>query len=147
MYVHDATGLAYLANPRTASRATAQALEGVGFRMVGSHHSGPEALYGDKYVMALLDRDSRFFTTVRDLLDTIGSWGRHLGMAEGLSDGTVLARVLAQQLPIIEGWEPWTLFPHARVADRLLRYEHLDAELNALLAEYGLGPVTLERVE
>lgn len=133
MYVHH-SGLVYLANPRTASRATAKALLAVGFRMEGSHHSGGDVPTG-----------FRTFTTVRDLYDTLSSWGRKLGENPGAL-GDILSRVLLEQRPIIEEWEPWTLFPHARDADVLLRYETLEADLNRLLVGYGLGPVKLERI-
>jgi hypothetical protein len=118
--------------------------------MVGSHHSGLEA--DVVRVRELRDRvppECRllFFTTVRELLDTLQSWARKVGEHPDEPGDVWGCMNHTNQLGIIEGWEPWTLFPHARVADRLLRYEHLDAELNALLAEYGLGPVTLERVE
>lgn len=146
MYVHQGAGLIYLANPRTASRATAKALKAIGFGMVGSHHSGLRDVEDLKYFARLASMTS--FTTVRDLHDTIRSWGRKLEGDDHHDPADEILRWMKEdrQYAIIRGWEPWTLFPHARYADHLLRYEHLEDDLNHLLEEHGLGPVELEVV-
>lgn len=141
MYVHASTGLVFLANPRTASRATAKALMDRGFEFVGSHHSGVP--FGR--LIPISTPFPIFFCTVRNLDHTLRSWARHLGESEGAA-GDVLSIVLRKQLPIIEGWESWTLFPHVVHADHILHYENLEPELNQLLQEHGIEPVRLERI-
>lgn len=155
MYVHRDTGLVFLANPRTGSRATARALLGIGFQLVGDHHSNTGADRERAFAMVIEglfpvpdgrehERILKPFSTVRDLRTVLESWGRHLKRPE-LSHGDVLDR-MPGNLPMVAGWESWTMFPHAQASDRLLRYENLEADLNELLDEHGLGPVKLERV-
>lgn len=157
MYVHASRELVYLANPRTASRATAEALVRVGFGMVGSHHSGladPDIEERDR--MRYLTYTS--FTTVRDLRETLQSWARKLDIHQGNPQAgdvrDVCCEVLehmdrTNQRGIIPIWKlnTWTLFPHALLADRLLHYATLEVDLNDLLLEHDLGPVELERIE
>lgn len=133
MYLHRAKGLVYLANPRTGSRATAQALRSVGFEMVGSHHSP---------IPDDMDRQGVFaFSTVRDLPETLWSWARHAGHGDVLR----FLRELPGQRNIIEHWSPHTLFPHERDSDLLLHHSELGGHLNAVLQLSGLPPVKLER--
>jgi hypothetical protein len=133
LYVHNASGLCYLANPRTASRATAKALvEQARFRMVGSHHSYDEGPWA--YTT---------FSTVRGLVSTIASWAGKLDCSPN-SALVALDANTGNQRGIINGWENWTLFPHARRSDVLLHYENLELELNDLLKKHGLAPVRLE---
>jgi hypothetical protein len=131
MYVHAEKCLAYLANPRTASRATAAALQKIGFEMVGSHHSG-FGTEGRGSISA--------FTTVRDEAEMVASWARHLNCT--LEE---VAEILPRQRHIIDGWTTG-LFPHLRHADIVLNYRSLDDDLNDLLVRRGLPPVVLERI-
>jgi hypothetical protein len=76
MYLHKEAKLAYLANPRTGSTATAEALMKIGFKKVGTHHSGhPSSSWA--YVT---------FAAVRNHWDAAVSWvfGRHLGQYKDL---------------------------------------------------------------
>lgn len=128
--------LVYLANPRTGSRATARALEGLGFVMLGSHHSGfesPETPVGPVASIA---------TTVRDEEETLESWCRKLDctMTE------LLLGKLGVQRAIIAGWDEG-LFPHEPYAETVLAYEDLENELNDWLARFDFGPVELEWVD
>lgn len=134
MYLHAKTSLAFLANPRTASRATAKALLGIGFVMYGSHHSGfgargrrPGCAWGT-------------FTTVRDEGELVESWARHLGCTPEEVPG-----MMPRERPIIEGWGSGYL-PHQADADYWLQYASLEQDLNRLLGRFGLGPVELERI-
>lgn len=135
MYVHKEKRLVFLANPRTASRATAKALLERGFTMMGTHHSG----YGE---IGGRSRECPFrtFATVRDPDEIEASWARHLSCS--VED---VPELMERQRPIIAGWTDGYL-PHLWDADILLHYANLDDELNALLAMYGIDQVTLERI-
>lgn len=137
-YHHRATGLVYLANPRTASRSTARALvEQCGFNVVEGHHAPWR--YKEHP-----DMEVTTFCVVRDLLSTLRSWGRRYGkpwpkfLEEGF-DG---------QRPIIRGWENTTLFPFEREADHVLVFDpdNMDKVISDFLAEFGLGPVKMRHI-
>lgn len=136
MYVHRQARAIYLANPRTASRSTARALEGIGFIMDGSHHSWDEGRARGYRVI---------FTTVRRIEDTVESWCRHFRMPEHTTWPEVM-RMIGATRPIIPGWPDWTLFPHVQHANRILHFEALELELNLLLRELGLPRVELPHI-
>lgn len=137
-YVHKDAGLLFLANPRTASRATAKALQGIGFVKIGQHHHYDQTLS--------INRQRLTFSTVRSIPDTLCSWRRWLRRPEA-SLVVVLELILNTQRGMVPGWESWTLFPHAEHSDVLLRYEQLETDLNRLLYDNGLPAVELERIE
>lgn len=134
MYVHKPSGLAYLANPRTASRATAAALLRVGFVMEGSHHSG-FGPGGRKACCPL-----RTFTTTRPEEELIASWGRFFDCAI-----QEVPERMQKQRAIIEGWT-YGYLPHLNDADIILRFSALEGELNRLLAQHSIPHVALERI-
>lgn len=136
MYVHRKAKAIYLANPRTASRSTAKALEGIGFLMEGSHHSwDPDRARGYRVI----------FTTVRDIRGTLRSWGR--GLRRDPDDYENTLQLLEGTRTIIPDWPNWTLFPHVAHANRILHFESLQLELNLLLQELGLPRVELPHLK
>lgn len=121
MYVHRASRLVYLANPRTGSTSTAKALMEIGFEKVGKHHEACE-----------MDPDHVTFAVVRNHWDAALSW------------------VLAYNLPVsVKSLEEalrneyitenrmWAYHK----PDILLRYEDLETGLNDIL----FTPVKLPR--
>lgn len=141
MYVYDGRygRVAFLANPRTGSKACALALMDAGFQMHGSHHSGLESMGR----AAHLDYTS-IACVVRGLEDTVQSWCRKLGM----TPTHFLREELPRQVAIINGWGAWTLFPHSRWATTIIEYEDLEQELNDWITFHTeLDPVELEWVD
>lgn len=141
MYIHGGAKLAFLANPRTASRAVKEALKLLGFELRGSHHSGFARSHMDP---------SRYktFTTVRHHADALVSWACHLNVDPlapcWLED--VLEK-LPRQHGLIEPWGPGQLFPWAHHADVILRFEGLEAQLASLVFDHlGVVPLELEHV-
>lgn len=127
--------LAYLAAPRTASKATARALMGIGFERVGEHHN-IDAF--DPVAMSAI-------TTVRNHYDTIASFWE--------LDSTHIR--FDRWLPTFLEGSPYItrtdggprLFGYAALAGvRILRYENLLEDLNDFLVEYGVEKVTLSQV-
>lgn len=139
MYIHGIGKCAYLANPRTASRATKDALMRCGFLLMGSHHSGWDGVGRSRYLS---------FTAVRNHFDCLISWSYHLRVAPWGEEG--LRRVLElypKQLPLIRGWGRGRLFPHVDHTDRVVRFEAgLEDQVNAILRERRIGQVELARV-
>lgn len=135
-YVHSATGLCFLANPRTASRATAKALvQTHGFNVDNGHHGRPLKKY---------PRDLTTFCVVRDLPSTLASWSRRAGMPVD----KFVAHGFMGQKHIIKAWPDHTLFPFEAESNYVLRYEdgNMDTVISDFLARFNLGPVALERI-
>lgn len=132
MYIHETAKLIYLASPRTASYATSDVLvERYGFDGPnrGDHHRPLQEPPGDGWFI---------FTTVRNHFDAFVSMWFHW------SQPTPFGREFIEH-----SWlNHQTLFPchkqlyglHAPVCNRLLRYERLNEDLNALLRQRGLEP-------
>lgn len=130
MYVHQETGLAYLAHPRTASVATGQALQHqAGFTQVAGHHGHT-------------DHDGPAFTAVRNHWDAVVSW--HCG---GHGDpGPLTPERCEEIIGGASGYLPrpdqlWGLFRPR--ADIVIRYEGLDGSLNRVLTGFGVPAVEL----
>lgn len=136
MYAHPC-GLVYLANPRTASRATADLLLRVGFIMEGSHHSRYE-----DYVSGPRRPEKLWIvTTVRDEDEMRASWARHLGTTP-----EAVEAMMPANRHIIANWTTgW--FPHLAQADQVLNYRRLQEELHAVLDAHGLPLHFLRRIE
>lgn len=132
MYVNYSRRMIYLAHPRTASRATRDALiERFGFRRQGQHHS-TLGEHPDGWTV---------FTTIRNHYDAWASWYCKNARNGERMDAAFVEGFVGRKdryFPV-EG-RMWGL--HAGVADVLLRYESLEADLSALLG----ADVTLGRV-
>ena len=133
--------MVYLAHPRTASRATSEALvQQAGFikqvkprSQIGDHEGIHENIPDDWIV----------FTTVRNHFDTLVSWYFHKNPRPSekppFDKGFIQRSLATCYFPILD--RMWGM--HRPLASHVLRYERLDAELNALLEYRGLGPVEL----
>jgi hypothetical protein len=134
MYVHDDARLVYLANPRTGSTSTAKALQDIGFRLEGTHHSGGKVPSG-----------YRTFGVVRNHWDTCVSWvyavpivQYHLLKVNQESIEHVLDKL---DNPYVTENIMWGLHN----LDITLRYEDLPWALNDVLEVWGLPAVKLPR--
>lgn len=139
MYVHEETGLCFLAAARTASRAVAEALKDqLGFVMYGEHHDGPEQGYDMKGFTP--------FSTVRNHWDTVISFWYNVRMHQKQAIPSLgwLASYFSKNRGYF--W-PGRMFKFREVEGiTLLRYEHLERDLNHILGVQDLGPVELPKV-
>lgn len=150
MYVQREARLVYLAHPRTASRATAQALcEQAGFEPVGEHH-------GRRTDEVPAAEGWRALTTVRCHHDAVVSWYCYRYRTQAWENPL-------EHRPLTPEWlrretKPWQgtyirldtgwLFTHLHLldADAVIRYETLEEDLNGELTQRGLGRVQLPEV-
>ena len=131
-----------LAEPRTGSRAVRDALLKLdGSYKVGSHHIGMDAIMN--YRMLQHRKRSRYttFCTVRNPADIMTTLWVQLPERE---------RKLETFAEYIRRWgvkkpDPF-FFKHAKTADRVIRYENLQEELNSLLHSTGAPAVKLDVV-
>lgn len=135
MYVHDEAGLTFLAQERTASRAVATVLKNQGFRLVGDHHDGPTE---ENPVVGVP------FTVVRNHWDILVSfwYAAHAYLVHDppITTGWLVEHFLANP----ERYKPGKFFRFLSVPEvRVLRYETLQDDLDALLMEFGLDSETL----
>ncbi len=135
MWVSDEMQMVYLASPKTASKATKEALRPLGFEKRAGHHT----------VMPHPGPGWTVFTTVRNHWDAWVSWFFFAG-PRGLPFGqSWIERWLANQ----RGYYPWPQEMYGlytREADRVLRYEHLQEDLNDLFQREVPLPVVNEGV-
>lgn len=159
MYIHPPKRLIYLAHPRTASNATAQALNARGFvPPCGSYrHHAP--LYDPERTPIRNEPRALWtvFTTVRHHADAICSWVAStlrrerlhrypLELVERVVRTSKWIRVRNPESgePLPDGrWSLWSL--HADDADVELPYEQLQPSLDGLLTAHGLEPVQIPR--
>jgi hypothetical protein len=128
--------LAYLANRRAASNATAIALvRQLGFsRSLGSHHSAHYRPF------------LRYFTTVRRHWDAIASWAHAKEAPLPLSVDWLRSQVTSIETRTNDQWRLWHWLG-TPYDPTVLRYETLQGDLNAFLANHQLGPVQLGRTK
>lgn len=135
MYEHRGAKLAYVAHPRTASRATAAVLMAVGFVKVPkvNHHGGIE----HRRSPTRGDRDRwTVFTTVRNHWSCARSYVALRAKGTGPLTVEVLTQALAPADHLLLDHE---MFGLHKDVDRVLRYETLQADLLAICKEHGVG--------
>lgn len=132
----------FLAEPHTASRAVRDALLKLdGSYKVGSHHIGMGAILN--YRMLQHRKRSRYttFCTVRNPADILATlWVLKPERERELETFAQYIRRWGVKKP-----DPF-FFRHAKTADRVIRYENLQEELNFLLHEIGAPTVKLDTV-
>ena len=142
MYVIPSHKFAFIANPRTGSKAVRDALLGqAGAVLVGGHHTTP-----DDNLEVEIGPDWTVCATTRNHFDTMISWWFKLERT--LNAMTPLAEFLPRfclNNPnfVRDGQLWWGGEPHVNT---FLRYEWLEADLNQSLVKVGLNPVDLPRV-
>lgn len=121
----------YLAHPRTASRATRTALRGIGFLSSGNHHAPLDEHPGPDWTV---------FTAVRNHYDAWASWWCKTGGEWPFTPDWIEMKLDSQDRYFPDPSRMWGL--HSGVANVILRYETLEADLEAVLG----GPLALPRV-
>jgi len=149
MYVSDEYRLVYLAQPRTASRAVAHLLKTQfgaeevscqGSQFGAGHHSA-----GVEYTVKYQRRGYTVFTVVRNHWDAVVSWwyNNQGGVARGAPNAAAQKKSWDNWLDYWcrdEQTNRWTgpgqLFGYLPpMADRVIRYENLEAELSKLIGQ------------
>jgi len=139
MYVWKKKNLGFIAHPKTASIATKRTLESLGATELGGHHEQlPE------WCRPILESGGIIMSTVRNPFDLMVSWYFHY------------QRKLGGQVRSFKDWI--TLFfqnPNDYVrlgsfrglqwTNRILRFENLQADFDAVLAEIGVEPTVIEQ--
>lgn len=134
MYVHPEKDLVYLAHPRTASRATKEALGQRGFRMIGAHHSGPPQhdLTGKKA-----------FCVIRNHWDAICSWYYNWFNSTDKPLTAKWIRSYTGQNPNYFRPEGLWWYTWVEPTPVILRYETLQEDLDHFLENQGIKPIRL----
>ncbi len=125
--LHVRGRLAFFLHPRAGSTSLEAALEGVGFRMVGSRHSGPR-----EHATAGLT----CFAVVRDPWDALASWWYYM-TADQRADRITVPWLEAHVRGHATYFGARTMWPMADFLplDRVLRFERLQEELRRVLPE------------
>jgi len=115
----------------------------LGGQLYGSHHDAEE-----RWCRPILDAGGIIMSTVRNPYDLLVSWYFHYKARRGTqaNDMESFKVWLPQQLGSPNQYIRKGLFFGLPWTNRVLRYEHLQTDLNAVLVEVGLAPVTLEQV-
>lgn len=157
MYFHKEARLIYLAHPRTASMATANALKSIGFEKCGGNHHIrlwdrcsplPERLsdpipYGENLVTEENRNEWYVFTTIRNHYDAVISWvfRRWRGRVKHGFEVKHFVEALDHN-----GWvgenSLWSL--HSYDVDHIMRYENLQKEFDSVLRLGGLPKTIIE---
>ncbi len=145
MYYHRKARVVYLANPRTASQATAAAFLTVGFEKAkpGDHHSrlfevGP---------VTPANRDDWVFTTCRNHFDAAVSWvfAKHQG--EPPEWNVDAFRNALEGNPWVGPDTLWHRHPfNSEVVDEFFRFESLEDDLARMLPPRGVAVPELRRI-
>jgi hypothetical protein len=159
MYVHEQSRLVFLAHPRTASVATAEALKKIGFRMWGgSHHmrlwehSPPRSSpaypdprpNGNELLTLNTRREWTVFTTIRNHFDTAVSWVFRRFKDRTLDWSVDGFRTALDYNYWVDPHAMWAM--HGADADVILRYETLEDDLARLLKARSLRIAGLPRL-
>lgn len=132
MYANYSRRMVFLAHPRTASRATRDLLiEQFGFHREAQHHQHLERHPGCGWTV---------FTTIRNHYDAWASWYYKSGNGARMSAALVAKMIEEKSRYWPDPDRLWSL--HSGVADVILRYETLEADLSEVLGD----PVELPRV-
>lgn len=139
MYLHDDRRLVYLANPRTASMATADALMTVGFRHVSPYPHSPRNTHHARLysVQCPIEDDDvadwTVITTVRNHWDCAVSW------MPRPPEGGRKWRVEEFQTRLTNRYIPGDqMFMHADQADVIWRFETLQDDMTRTLRDHDL---------
>ncbi len=146
MYYHRKARVVYLANPRTASQATAAALLTVGFKKAvpGDHHS---RLFEVGPVTPANRDDWWVFTTCRNHFDAAVSWvfAKHQG--EPPEWNVDAFRNAFDGNPWVGLDTLWHRHPFtSTVIDEFFRFESLEADLARMLPPRGIAVPELPRI-
>lgn len=146
MWVLPKEKMCFLANPKTASLATAFALETLGFKSFGDQHCIPAASGWGQW--REIDNTWTVFSTVRHHLDLMVSWYFHNTKKPGVSKyfGWPFERFLYEWSSNPKWFRNHQVYwERAPLCTRILRFETLQADLCNLLTSCGLSCPPLQR--
>lgn len=145
MYYRYDPDLLYLAHPRTASRATAQALQTwAGFNRYPTSDEADIPHHATVDETGVMTRDYTVFTAVRNPWAAVVSWYRLVHNPGQNFVPEWLDAFREDCSPYLVDGRLWEL--HRPAADVVLRFETLEQDLNDLLWAHGLDPLKLPRV-
>lgn len=130
MYLHPELGLGFGAHARAGSQSIARTLQELGFRMVGSHHSGPP----DDLTGLFL------FANIRNPWDALASWWFYMGQDQ--REAAITPAWLERHVRTHPSYFPGGrgIWPMAEVLplDQLVRFEMMEEDLVRILSRFGL---------
>lgn len=145
MYVIPPGRAVFLASPRTASNAVAEALvERLGAVMVGGHHDGPDDIEG-----LVIPSGAVVFTVVRNHWDAVVSWYFKVAAARRPSFARFLDTFCDRHKRYVQRGPTgdFELFgKHVRNATRVLHFERLQDDLDDLTTSLDVAPIPLRLV-
>jgi hypothetical protein len=130
MLISHELGMVYLASPKTASKATRQFLEGLGFERDGGHHDPLVKHPGPSWTV---------FTAIRNHWDVWVSWYYFSEVWDRPFGVSWIERFAKRHERFITDDEMWGL--HANIADRVMRFENLENDLASLLRQPVVLPL------
>ncbi len=145
MWILPEKKICFLANPKTASLATAQTLEMLGFKSFGDQHCIPAASGWRRWQE--IDDTWIVFSTVRNHFDLMVSWFFHNTKTPAASKyfGWPFERFLYEWAHNPKWFRNnqvyWERTP---LCNRILRYETLQTDFCDLLTGCGLQDLTLQ---
>ncbi len=145
MWILPEKKICFLANPKTASLATAIALNSLGFIHFGDQHCVPEAS-GWKHWQEI-DDSWVIFSTVRNHYDVLVSWYFYQTRTPAASKyfGWPFERFLYEWATNPEWFRDGRLYwKRTPLCDRILRYEILQTDFSALLNSCDIPAVKIE---
>lgn len=144
MHVHEPSRLIYLETPRTASKATAQALKGqASFKTINAPHGRLRGLetrsrWKERVDVPFVREDWTVFTTVRNPFDILVTWCKKY--EEPVNESGII-HVLNKSSYLSA--DPPKLYVHRDDVDGFLRFENIESDLNHVLEAHGLNTVDL----
>jgi hypothetical protein len=144
MWILPEKKICFLANAKTASLATAFALNSLGFKHFGDQHCIPAASGWPQW--REIDNTWTIFSTVRNHYDVLVSWYFHNTRAPEASKyfGRPFERFLYEWVDSEWFRDGQMYWKRASLCDRILRYETLQTDFSALLYSCNLPATKIE---
>ena len=141
MYILPSHKFAYIASPRTGSKAVREALLSRGAVLIGSHHTTPADNPEIK-----LGKDWTICTAIRNHWDAMISWWFKIERKEGAMTPLreFLPRFCANNPNFVKDGRLW--WYGEGYVNTYLRYELLQVDFDQALVKVGMAPFDLPRV-
>lgn len=145
MWVLPEKKMCFLANPKTASLATAHTLESLGFVHYGDQHCIPACSGWNR--RQEIDSSWTIFCTVRNHFDTMVSWYFHQTARPGKSKyfgqpfETFLYEWVHNSRYFRDGQMYWERYP---LCNKVLRFESLQYDFDCVLTSHDLPATPLQ---
>ncbi|MGV9103859.1 MAG: hypothetical protein ACOC3C_07070 [Candidatus Thorarchaeota archaeon] len=142
MYIIPEYKFAFLAAPRTGSKAIATALQEYrGAELIGSHHTTP-----DEHPEIEIDGSWTVCSTIRNHWDAMISWWFKIERkARAMTPLSKFLPRFCENNPnfVQNGQLWWRTLPHTNT---ILRHEWLQADFDQALVKVGMSPLDLPRI-